>query len=68
MWSRYGRSARTSGRSHAKPTAFLREHRLEGRFIVMFSGNLELGGDMDTLIGALAELRAEPGDPLCPDQ
>jgi glycosyltransferase involved in cell wall biosynthesis len=39
---------------------FLREHRLEGKFIVMFSGNLELGGDMDTLIGALAELRDDP--------
>ncbi len=36
---------------------FLREHQLEDKFIVMFSGNLELGGDMDTLIGALAELR-----------
>ncbi len=39
--------------------AFRREHRLEDRFIVMFSGNLELGGDMDTLIGALAELRED---------
>ena len=37
--------------------AFLREHQLQDKFIVMFSGNLELGGDMDTLIGALAELR-----------
>jgi colanic acid biosynthesis glycosyl transferase WcaI len=36
---------------------FRREHRLQDRFVVMFSGNLELGGDMDTLIGALAELR-----------
>jgi glycosyltransferase involved in cell wall biosynthesis len=38
---------------------FLREHQLEDKFIVMFSGNLELGGDMDTLIGALAELRED---------
>ncbi len=38
---------------------FLREHQLENRFVVMFSGNLELGGDMDTLVGALAELRED---------
>jgi glycosyltransferase involved in cell wall biosynthesis len=38
---------------------FVREHHLDGRFIVMFSGNLELGGDMDTLVGALAALRGE---------
>jgi colanic acid biosynthesis glycosyl transferase WcaI len=38
---------------------FLREHRLQDKFVVMFSGNLELGGDMDTLIGALAELRGD---------
>jgi colanic acid biosynthesis glycosyl transferase WcaI len=38
---------------------FLREHALQDRFVVMFSGNLELGGDMDTLIGALAALRGE---------
>jgi glycosyltransferase involved in cell wall biosynthesis len=36
---------------------FLREHKLQDKFVLMFSGNLELGGDMDTLIGALAELR-----------
>jgi glycosyltransferase involved in cell wall biosynthesis len=36
---------------------FLREHKLEDRFIVMFSGNLELGGDLDTLVEALQELR-----------
>lgn len=39
---------------------FVREHRLQGKFVVMFSGNLELGGDMDTLVGAIAELRDEP--------
>ena len=39
---------------------FLREHGLREKFIVMFSGNLELGGDMETLIGALAELRDDP--------
>jgi colanic acid biosynthesis glycosyl transferase WcaI len=38
---------------------FLREHQLAEKFIVMFSGNLELGGDMDTMIGALAELRED---------
>jgi colanic acid biosynthesis glycosyl transferase WcaI len=38
---------------------FLAEHQLRDKFVVMFSGNLELGGDMDTLIGALAELRDE---------
>jgi len=38
---------------------FLRQHKLEDRFVVMFSGNLELGGDMDTLVGALAALRAD---------
>jgi colanic acid biosynthesis glycosyl transferase WcaI len=36
---------------------FLREHKLQDKFVLMFSGNLELGGDMDTLLGALAELR-----------
>ncbi len=36
---------------------FIKHHQLEGRFVVMFSGNLELGGDIDTLVGALAELR-----------
>jgi glycosyltransferase involved in cell wall biosynthesis len=35
---------------------FLREHGLRDKFVVMFSGNLELGGDMDTLLGALTEL------------
>jgi len=39
---------------------FIQEHKLGERFVVMFSGNLELGGDMDTLIGALAELRGDP--------
>ena len=39
---------------------FRREHRLQDKFVVMFSGNLELGGDMDTLVGALAALREEP--------
>ncbi len=38
---------------------FRREHQLEDKFVVMFSGNLELGGDVDTLIGALAELRED---------
>ncbi|MCL5282050.1 MAG: glycosyltransferase family 4 protein [Planctomycetes bacterium] len=38
---------------------FRREHQLQEKFVVMFSGNLELGGDMDTLIGALAELRED---------
>jgi len=38
---------------------FRRTHQLDGKFVVMFSGNLELGGDMDTLIGALAELRED---------
>ncbi len=33
---------------------FVRQHGLGGKFIVMFSGNLELGGDVDTLVGALA--------------
>jgi len=39
---------------------FLREYQLGDKFIVMFSGNLELGGDMETLLGALAELRGDP--------
>jgi colanic acid biosynthesis glycosyl transferase WcaI len=38
---------------------FLRAHRLQDKFVVMLSGNLELGGDMDTLIGAVAALRHE---------
>jgi len=38
---------------------FLREHGLEDKFVIMFSGNLELGGDMDTLLEALHELRDE---------
>lgn len=38
---------------------FLREHKLQDQFVIMFSGNLELGGDMDTLLGALAELRED---------
>jgi colanic acid biosynthesis glycosyl transferase WcaI len=42
-----------------RANGFLREHQLEDKFVVMFSGNLELGGDMDTLIGALAELRED---------
>jgi glycosyltransferase involved in cell wall biosynthesis len=36
---------------------FIKSHQLEDRFVVMFSGNLELGGDIDTLVGALTELR-----------
>jgi colanic acid biosynthesis glycosyl transferase WcaI len=36
---------------------FIRSHQLEDKFVVMFSGNLELGGDIDTLVGALTELR-----------
>jgi colanic acid biosynthesis glycosyl transferase WcaI len=39
---------------------FIRSHRLEDRFVVMYSGNLELGGDIDTLVDALIELRADP--------
>lgn len=39
---------------------FRREHGLQDKFVVMFSGNLELGGDMDTLLGALAQLRDDP--------
>jgi colanic acid biosynthesis glycosyl transferase WcaI len=42
-----------------RANGFRREHRLEGKFVVMFSGNLELGGDMDTLVEALAELRED---------
>jgi glycosyltransferase involved in cell wall biosynthesis len=38
---------------------FVRQHGLGGKFTIMFSGNLELGGDMDTLVGALAALRGE---------
>ena len=42
----------------ARPAnGFLREHGLQDKFVIMFSGNLELGGDMDTLLGALAALR-----------
>jgi colanic acid biosynthesis glycosyl transferase WcaI len=36
---------------------FIKEHKLEDKFVVMFSGNLELGGDIDTLVEALTELR-----------
>lgn len=39
---------------------FRQQHRLDGQFVLMFSGNLELGGDMETLVGALTELRDEP--------
>jgi colanic acid biosynthesis glycosyl transferase WcaI len=39
---------------------FIQEHQLADKFVVMFSGNLELGGDVNTLTGALAELRREP--------
>ncbi len=38
---------------------FRRQHALQNKFVVMFSGNLELGGDMDTLLGALAALRED---------
>ncbi|OHB61970.1 MAG: hypothetical protein A2Y76_13730 [Planctomycetes bacterium RBG_13_60_9] len=36
---------------------FIEEHKLHDKFIVMFSGNLELGGDIDTLVESLVELR-----------
>ena len=32
---------------------FLRDHRLAGRFVLMYSGNLAHGGDIDTLLEAL---------------
>jgi colanic acid biosynthesis glycosyl transferase WcaI len=53
-------AAGASLRPIARPAnEFIKSHRLEDRFVVMFSGNLELGGDIDTLVGALRELRDE---------
>ncbi len=40
---------------------FLKENKLADKFVLMFSGNLELGGDIDTLIDALMELRDDRG-------
>ncbi len=53
VWA-VGKDLRPMGRD---ANGFLREHKLQDKFVIMFSGNLELGGDMDTLVAALAELR-----------
>ena len=58
-WSPCGRWARTCGRFRDTPTGLSGSTGSNGKFILMFSGNLELGGDMDTLVGALAALRGE---------
>lgn len=38
---------------------FRKRHSLQDKFVLMFSGNLTYGGDIDTLIEALTELRHE---------
>jgi glycosyltransferase involved in cell wall biosynthesis len=36
---------------------FVREHGLEGRFVVLYAGNLGLGQDLETVIGAAERVR-----------
>lgn len=38
---------------------FLKTHHLEDKFVVMYSGNLAQGGDIETLLSAVIELRDE---------
>ncbi len=39
---------------------FIREHGLEGKFIVMYSGNMGATHDMETLVGAAKQLKDHP--------
>lgn len=39
---------------------FRREHGLDGRFVLMFSGNLGMGNPIDTVLEAAARLRDHP--------
>jgi colanic acid biosynthesis glycosyl transferase WcaI len=41
------------------PNRFRQEHQLDGRFVVMFSGNLGLSQSLDTVLEAAAGLRDE---------
>lgn len=40
--------------------AFRHEHGLDGKFVVMYSGNLGLGHDITTLCGAMLALKDDP--------
>ena len=42
-----------------KENWFLQKYLLKDKFVVMFSGNLTYGGDIDTVIKALSELRSD---------
>ncbi|MFO0973385.1 MAG: glycosyltransferase family 4 protein [Phycisphaerae bacterium] len=44
----------------AQPDAFRREHRLEGRFVVQYAGNMGLSHPFDTILGAAAKLSHQP--------
>lgn len=39
---------------------FRKEHGLDGKFVVMYSGNLGLGHDITTLCGAMLQLKDDP--------
>ncbi len=39
---------------------FLHDHHLTGRFVLMYSGNLAHGGDIDTLLEALSAFKNDP--------
>ena len=38
---------------------FLKEHKLSGKFIVMYSGNIGLSGDIDVLLDVAAEIKSD---------
>jgi glycosyltransferase involved in cell wall biosynthesis len=45
---------------HHDENPFRREHRLDGKFVIMFSGNLTVAADVDTILEAMLKLQSEP--------
>jgi glycosyltransferase involved in cell wall biosynthesis len=39
---------------------FRRDHALDGKFVIMFSGNLTVAADVDTILEAMLQLQDEP--------
>lgn len=44
-------------RSHANVSKFLKDHDLQGKFIVMYSGNLGLYYDLENIIRVASDFR-----------
>ncbi|AWP25949.1 glycosyltransferase WbuB [Paenibacillus glucanolyticus] len=47
-------------RSHAQVSKFVREHDLQGKFIVMYSGNLGLYYDLENIIRVASDFKDHP--------